>query len=156
MANNEALLDWDDVLTEDGQEFNSLPEGDYTFTVTNFERSWYKGSDKLPPCNQAEITVEIDNNIGYAISKFKLHMVKRLEWKLSAFFRCIGQKKHGEQLKPDWSTVVGSRGKAHFKPRKGTNTDSDRTFNELDKFYDWDESVGMKPVGDDEDMPWND
>ena len=154
MADNNATMDWDDVLADDGKEFNTLPEGDYTFTVTDFERAWFNGSDKMPACNMANITVEIDNDIGYAISKFKLFLTRRQEWKLSAFFRCIGQKKHGEKLVPDWGKVVGSRGKAHFKPDAYKKDGKDRTANALDRFYDYDESVGMKPVDDDEELPW--
>ena len=40
----------------------------------------------------------------------------------------------------DWNTVIGSRGRAHFKPRPYTDRDgNDRVANEVDRFYDWDE-----------------
>ncbi len=32
------IMDWSDTLESDGQEFLVLPEGDYAFTVTGFER----------------------------------------------------------------------------------------------------------------------
>ena len=36
-----SIMDWNDVIEDDGQEFVLLPEGDYNFVVTNFERgSW--------------------------------------------------------------------------------------------------------------------
>ena len=38
MANDPKIMGWDDVLENDGQEFIVLPEGDYTYTVTRFER----------------------------------------------------------------------------------------------------------------------
>ena len=38
MANDPNVMGWDDVLENDGQEFIVLPEGDYTYTVTGFER----------------------------------------------------------------------------------------------------------------------
>ena len=31
-------MDWNDSIEEDGQEYIILPEGDYNFRVTNFER----------------------------------------------------------------------------------------------------------------------
>ena len=38
MALDNNIMNWDDTIENDGQEFVVLPEGDYTFTVTNFER----------------------------------------------------------------------------------------------------------------------
>ena len=39
MNNNNMLMDWDDAIENDGQEFIILPEGDYIFTVVDFERA---------------------------------------------------------------------------------------------------------------------
>ena len=62
-----------------------------------------------------------------------------VEFRISAFFRCIGQKKHGERLVMDWTKVVGSKGRAHFKPRTYTDRDgNERQANEVDRFYDYD------------------
>jgi hypothetical protein len=73
-------------------------------------------------------------------SKFDLILYRSLEWRISSFFRCIGQKKHDERLVMDWTTVVGARGRARFKPRSYTNRDGEeRQVNDVDKFYDWDE-----------------
>ena len=30
---------WDDVIQNDGQEFEPIPEGDYDFVIDKFERS---------------------------------------------------------------------------------------------------------------------
>ena len=43
MAMDPNVMGWDDVLENDGQEFITLPEGDYTFTVTAFERGQFPG-----------------------------------------------------------------------------------------------------------------
>lgn len=71
-----------------------------------------------------------------------------MEWKMSAFFRSIGQKKHGEKFTPDWNKVMHQRGRAHFKfvEYKDRNGD-ERTKNEVDKFLDYDESL-MPPDTD--------
>ena len=54
--NNNAGMDWDDAIENDGQEFIILPEGDYNFMVTGFERGRFPGSAKIPACNKATIT----------------------------------------------------------------------------------------------------
>lgn len=50
---------WDDEIEKDGGEFPLLPEGDYNFTVKSFQRGRHSGSEKLPPCNKAELTITI-------------------------------------------------------------------------------------------------
>jgi hypothetical protein len=45
-------MDWDDAIENDGQEFIILPEGDYNFTVTDFERGSFPGSPKCPPATR--------------------------------------------------------------------------------------------------------
>ena len=48
------------------------------------------------------------------------------------------QRKHGEKLVMDWNKVVGSRGRAHFKPRTYTNGyGEEKTINDLDRFIDY-------------------
>ncbi|MGX8705732.1 MAG: hypothetical protein ACSW8J_04045 [bacterium] len=153
MATDNKIMDWDDTIESDGQEFVTLPEGDYTFTITGFERGRYPGSPKIPPCNKAIISASIDNDIGIANTRFDLILYRTLEWKITAFFRCIGQKKHGEKLVMNWNAIIGARGKAHFKPSTYKKEGSDKQYNELERFYDYDESVGFQPVNDDE-VPW--
>ena len=101
MSNYDAnLMDWDSAIESDGQQFIVLDEGDYTFTVTGFERGRYPGSAKIPACNKASLTLTIDLPGGQtAICKEDLILYRTLEWKLAAFFRAIGQKKSGERHK---------------------------------------------------------
>ena len=44
--NNNAGMDWDDAIENDGQEFIILPEGDYNFTVTDNSGKTYSGTAK--------------------------------------------------------------------------------------------------------------
>ena len=37
------MMDWNDTIESDGQEFVLLEEGDYNFVVTNFERGRFPG-----------------------------------------------------------------------------------------------------------------
>ena len=159
--NNNMFLDWDDAIESDGQEFVILEEGDYNFTVTDFERGRFPGGAKIPPCNKAALTLQVKTPDGVAICRTDLLLYKTMEWKLSAFFRCIGQKKHGERLVMDWNSVKGSRGRAHFKPRAYTDRDgNERQANDLDRFYDWDEKYfpveesQFVEITDDDDLPF--
>ena len=121
------MMDWNDTIESDGQEFVLLEEGDYNFIVTNFERGRFPGGQKVPACNKATITV-----------RFDLLLYRTLEWRIASFFRCIGQKKAGEKLVMDWNKVVGSKGRAHFKQRTYTNNSGEeKTINDIDKFYDY-------------------
>ena len=38
---------WDDVIQNDGQEFEPIPEGDYDFVIDKFERSRSSGSARM-------------------------------------------------------------------------------------------------------------
>ena len=157
-------MDWGDTIESDGLEFVILPEGDYTFTVTNFERGRFPGSAKIPACNKATLTIQIDNDKGSATARFDLILYRTLEWKIASFFRCIGQKKHGERVTMDWNKVIGSRGRAHFKPRTYTDRDgNERQANDVERFYDWEEKyfpveeAKFKDLssGDDDELPFD-
>ena len=141
IRNNQNMeMDWNDAIESDGQEFVVLEEGDYNFEVTGFERGRFPGGQKIPACNKAALTLQVKTENGVAICRTDLLLYRSLEWRLSAFFRGIGQKRPGERLVMDWNTVIGSRGRAHFKPRPYTDKDgNDRVANEVDRFYDWDE-----------------
>jgi len=144
MDNKNMLMDWNDAIEEDGQKYVLLPEGDYNFTVTNFERGRFPGGPKVPACNKATITVQVDTKEGIATVKFDLLLYRSLEWRISSFFRCIGQKKHGEKLTMDWNKVIGSKGRAHFKQRSYTNNQGEEKFtNDIDRFIDCNEEFFM-------------
>lgn len=153
-------LGWDDEISNDSGSFVLLEEGDYTFTVTAFERGRFPGSTKIPPCNKAVLTLTVDSPQGQASVKYDLILYSTLEWKLSEFFRAIGQKKHGEPLRPRWNELVGSRGRGHFKPRTYTKKDGNEgKANDVEKFYDYDPAAmgldaGWTNVGN-VSTPWD-
>lgn len=139
-------LGWDDEITSESGSFLLLEEGDYDFTVTAFERGRFLGSAKIPPCKKAILTLSVDTPEGTARVKYDLILYSTLEWKLSAFFRSIGQKKAGQPLRPRWNEVVGSRGRARFKTQTYTKKDgSEGKANDVDRFYDFDEETA--PIG---------
>lgn len=160
--NQNMFLDWEDTIETDGQEFIILEEGDYVFEVVDFARGRYPGSAKIPPCNKASLTLQVKTEDGIARIRTDLILYRSLEWKISSFFRAIGQKKHGERLTMDWKCVVGSQGRAHFKPRTYTDRDgNERQTNAVDRYYDWDEKYfpveesQFVEIADDDAFPIN-
>ena len=148
-------MDWNDTIQDDGQEYVTLPEGDYFFTVSEFERGHFPGSPKIPACNKATLTLDIENDRGIATAKVDLILYRTLEWKIASFFRSIGQKKHGEKVVMDWNKVVGARGKAHIKPRSYTGKNGEeRQANNVESFIDCDDPDNLVEAKE-EELPWN-
>lgn len=129
--NFEREFGWDDTIQEDSKEFITLTPGDYVFTVTNFERGRHtpnpQNPGKLPACNKAIITLQVETDEGLATMTHNLFLHSSTEGMLSAFFGAIGQKKHGEPLQMNWNTVVGSTGVC----RVGNRTYKDNVYNDV-------------------------
>lgn len=133
----ERELGWDDEISRES-DFTIIPEGDYDFTVTGFERGRYDGSDKLPPCNMAIVTLAVTLSDGTpATLKHRLFLHTRCEGLLSAFFTGIGLKRRGEPLRMNWNAVPGAHGRCKITVRswKGKNGE-DMQSNDIKKFYD--------------------
>ena len=147
------VFDWDSEIVEDGQEYVTVEPGDYTFTVTKVERQNFRGTvdngGKIPACNVAVVTGEIEVPRGKATFRERLYLYKGYEWKLSSFFRCLGMKKHGEKLRMDFPGAVGKRGRAKF----GNREYNGNTYNEIVSYYDYDPmkmDPGFAEVGTEE------
>lgn len=135
--NIEHELGWNDYIENDGPEFILLPEGDYNFTVTRFERERYNGGKKLPACNKAVLYLKIFAPEGEVTIKHNLFLHSKCEGLLCAFFICIGQRKHGEKLAMNWNAVVGAKGKAKIGIRKWTNDKGEEfSSNDVKRFYE--------------------
>lgn len=140
-ANNCTALDWDATIENDSEGYTVLPAGDYNAIVESFDRARHNGSAKIAPCNKAVIHILVDGPEGPVPVKFDLMLIDKMEWKLSAFFRAIGLKKKGEKLQMEWGAVCDRKLKVHIRPRTFSSSEGDeRTVNEVDKFYDYDES----------------
>jgi hypothetical protein len=138
MAEEVKLLDWDDEIEFDGEDrsFVILEEGDYEFEVTKFERGHYTPSAnaKTPACNQANITMKVSTEDGDCYITDRFPMAQTMEWKISAFFRSVGLKKHGERLKMKWQETIGLNGKAHITKTPGNKEGT--FFNNVDRYID--------------------
>ncbi|WP_294471470.1 DUF669 domain-containing protein [uncultured Ruminococcus sp.] len=133
---------WEDMISDEGKEFVLLPEGDYDFTVSKIERARHAGSEKMPPCNMAKVTVTVWGKEDKIEITENLFLCNKMEWKLSQFFLSIGLKKHGEPLKMNWAAAQGRSGKCHvyvdtYKKKDGSEGKS----NKIRKFHAYDDNV---------------
>ncbi len=108
-------IGWDEEISEERQDYEPLPPGVYTFKVHSMERARFAGSEKMGPCNMASLDLVVEDAEGKERHVFdSLYLHKKAEWKLSQFFLCIGQKKTGVPLTPNWNEVPCSQGKVEL------------------------------------------
>jgi hypothetical protein len=136
----ERELGWDDEIEKEGGNFVLLPAGDYNFTVEKFERGRFQGSEKMPPCNQAKLTLTIHSpEHGDATVFHNLMLHTKTEGFLSNFFTSIGQKKPGEKLRMNWNTVTGAKGRCKVVQNQYKSKGEDRVNNQIDTFYPYED-----------------
>lgn len=145
MANNnvnDVAMTWDDEIQNDGEGFRILPEGEYDFTVTDFTRGRFEGSDNMKACPKAELTIKIHDPDGDVTVNENLFLNKKVEWKLCQFFIAIGHRKHGEPLRPNWNAVKGAKGRCKVGIKKWTGKKDGKEYkgNEITAFLEPSES----------------
>ena len=64
MADLGKEIGWDDAIENEGTEFEPLQEGTYEFTVASMERAHFGGSEKMAPCNVANLDLLIKDKDG--------------------------------------------------------------------------------------------
>lgn len=133
--NQERELGWDDTIHKDSNDFITLPEGDYDFTVESYDRGRHNGSEKLPPCNKAVLKIRVEGAEGEVTVTHNLFLHTITEGMLSAFFASIGQKKKGEPLQMNWGMVPGSKGRLKLGIRTYEKDGETRKINEIKRFY---------------------
>lgn len=137
-----AAFGWDDEIEySEGGTFTLLPEGEYPFIVTNFERSNYTPgpNSKAPACNMAVISVKVTAPNGDETTlKEQFLMYEKMKWKLSQFFVSIGQQKKGEALRPNWQALLGAQGKLKLivNDYKDKKTGEDKQNNRVDRYLE--------------------
>ncbi len=141
MTSEERVLGWDDTISNDDQgAFEVAEPGEYVFEVVNLVRGRHsaKADGKIPDCPKAEVTLRIYTADGDKVDfKHNLYLHSRCEGMLCNFFRAIGQRKHGEPLRPNWANVIGSSGRCKVGVRDWkTATGENRKSNEVKKFLD--------------------
>ena len=141
-------LGWEDEIENEGSPRVVLEPGEYPFTVQSFERARFAGSEKVPPCPQAIVHLQISAPEGPVPMNVNLFLHTRFEWKLCQFFTSLGLRQHGEKLRMNWAAVAGRSGrckitKRTYKDRNGT----DREANDVDEFLDPIGAPSAPPAG---------
>jgi hypothetical protein len=140
-------LGWNDPIENDGSDWVLLPAGEYPFRVEGLERKRFEGSAKLPPCNEACLTVEVGDAEASTTIQHRLYLHSKTEGLLCAFFRAIGARKHGERVVMDWGKVIGATGRCKVGVREWTAKDGGiKTSNQIEKFLDPAEATDGAPA----------
>ena len=148
---SDRVYSWDEDPIEKPNEmgeFRVLPPGEYDFTVVKLERGRHEGSAKLPPCNKATVFLKFNGcEHGETTLRHNLFLHSKCDGLLCQFFAGIGQRRHGEPLRMDWSRVVGSRGRAELEVRSYTKKGETklREINDINRFFDPPTASGFTP-----------
>ena len=139
---NDEVYDWDGEIADESGEFILLPEGDYKFTITGYERANFDGSDKIPPCHKAIVTFRIHAPEGDVDLTDNFMLCKKMEWKLSSLFLSVRLKEHNKPLRMNWQALYNRQGYCHvyiekYRKKDGTEGQS----NKIKKLYAYDEDV---------------
>ena len=134
---NDRELGWEDPIENDGPDFEILPKGDCDFEVLSYERGRHPGSEKLPPCNKAVLSVKLTSPAGQTTVKHNLFLHTKTEGMLCAFFAAIGQRQHGQKMTMNWNKVPGSKGRCKIDIRTfKKDNGEEQKYNEIKKFYE--------------------
>lgn len=137
------VIGWEDEV-ENSSQFELIPDGDYWFEVTGFEREWWEPvnpeTSRIKACNQAniELTITWKNAEGKdKVNKvqYKLKITETLTWLIFQFFESVGLRKKGDGSKLKLSLfnqVIGKTGVCEIGHREGTRGG---TFNEVKQCY---------------------
>lgn len=138
-------LDWDSEYEDNGSGFILLDPGYYPFTVDKLEKEYYEGSEKVPPCPRASLTLKIQLVDGRETSVFdSILLYSGGTWRVNRFFEALGFQKEPSLadpdkliMKPHWGEVIGKQGWVKIKNRSYTTKNGeDRTTNDIDEYVD--------------------
>ena len=140
MAEDKAL-DWDmtEADPDDGTHggWTVLEDGYYPFTVQKFERGRYEGSQKIPACPMAVLTLKVQGTAGEeATVTQRLFLTERMLWKVGQFMTSLGNgKNEAGKVVVDWGNVNDRTGWLKLKKRSYTNRDGqERETNDVEFF----------------------
>ena len=131
-----AALDWDSELSGESNGFVVLPEGICTIEIMELTRGRYKGSEKLPPCNEAVLKIKATTPNGEAaVFSYRLRLCSSLVWLLRSFFECVGLAEPGQPFQMQWDCIKGRTGRAKIKVRDYTDDNGVKhQINDIDCF----------------------
>lgn len=137
----DVALDWDvcEADPDDGQygRWTLLPEGFYPFRVEKMERERYQGSQKMPQCPMAKLTLSVTGADGRDTAvQQRLYITRNQLWKVSRFMESVGRGRNGAgKVIIDWGGIEGSTGWVKLKVRSYTGRDGqERQTNDVEWF----------------------
>lgn len=137
----DVALDWDvcEADPDDGQHggWTLLPEGFYPFRVEKMERERYQGSQKMPQCPMAKLTLAVAGTDGSETTvQQRLYITRNQLWKVSRFMEAVGRGRNGAgKVIIDWGGIEGAGGWVKLKVRSYTGRDGqERQTNDVEWF----------------------
>lgn len=148
--NNEGYeLNWDSAIEKDSPEYILLPEGDYDFTVTKFERGRHNGSEKLPALQQGHNPSSHRNAPGkrrHTAPAFS--PLKDGGNALGLFYRHRPKEKGREDHHELERRDPGAKGRCRVYVDTWKGSDGEeRKSNRVRRFYEPEEAKETKPAG---------
>jgi hypothetical protein len=137
----DVALDWDvcEADPDDGSHggWTLLPEGFYPFRVERMERERYQGSQKMPQCPMAKLTLAVAGTDGRETSvQQRLYITRNQLWKVSRFMEAVGRgRNEAGKVIIDWGGIEGMGGFVKLKVRSYTGRDGqERQTNDVEWF----------------------
>lgn len=129
-SNQGTPLGWDDEVEE--KTFILLPEGEYPFRVEGFDREQSNGTDKMPPCNVANVHLIVYYEGEEVKIDKKLYLLST-NGQLFAFFKSLGAPTlPNGRVKMDWANIIGTNGRLLISHRQY----SGNTYHQVKKFLE--------------------
>lgn len=134
----DVALDWDvcEADPDDGG-WTLLPEGFYPFRVERMERERYQGSQKMPQCPMAKLTLAVTGADGRDTTvQQRLYITRNQLWKVSRFMESVGRGRNADgKVIIDWGGIEGMGGFVKLKVRSYTGRDGrERQTNDVEWF----------------------
>lgn len=137
----DVALDWDvcEADPDDGSHggWTLLPEGFYPFRVERMERERYQGSQKMPQCPMAKLTLAVAGTDGRETAvQQRLYITRNQLWKVSRFMESVGRGRNADgKVIIDWGGIEGMGGFVKLKVRSYTGRDGqERQTNDVEWF----------------------
>lgn len=137
----DVALDWDvcEADPDDGSHGGRtlLPEGFYPFRVERMERERYQGSQKMPQCPMAKLTLAVAGTDGRETAvQQRLYITRNQLWKVSRFMESVGRgRNEAGKVIIDWGGIEGMGGFVKLKVRSYTGRDGqERQTNDVEWF----------------------
>lgn len=101
-------MELDERISYDGGgSFNAIPDGIWPATVKAVAIENYNGSKNIPACRNAKVTLRVGYGVDMTDATDNIYLYYNdngnPNWRIAAFYRAIGYKKHGEEVQMNWS-----------------------------------------------------